>query len=445
MNSDGELAAATLAGGYVLGEKIAAGGMGAVYRGTQQSLGRPVALKVLHPHLAHNAGILERFRREALAAARLSHTRILSVIDFHLEASPPYMVMPLLEGRSLQDVYAQEGPLPWMRMARIAAQVLEALAVAHDAGLVHRDIKPANLYLTSAPGTLDEALLLDFGVAKLKESDEFDRLTRTGELIGTPLFMAPEQARGEKVDGRVDLYALGLVSYALVSGRVPFPDDNPAALLIAIQSMSPRSLVELVPGVDPNFAAVIHRSIEKDPGQRFQTAEEMRLALLPFAARAGEALSAASHASSPAQEDMNAPTEIMGSSDMPQAAPAQAAPAPAPVRAPQRTAEWQGTVPPHMLPPVQAPAPAVAAPPAAAQFAAPPPASSGVQTKHVVLLVGLLVALGSLVALGLGGLYYYYEVLDVTQPAGRVAPIDPMPAPMAPSAPAPPPAAPPAP
>ena len=334
MSSRGEFTGMTLPGGYVVDQKIAAGGMGAVYRATQQSLGREVAIKVLHPHLAQNEGILERFRREALAAARLSHPRILSVFDFHLESSPPYMVMPLLQGHSLQDVYAQEGPLHWARMARIAAQVLEALAVAHDAGLVHRDIKPANLYLTSAPGTLDEALLLDFGVAKLKESNEFDRLTRTGELVGTPLFMAPEQARGEAVDGRVDLYALGLVSYALVTGRVPFPDENPAALLIAIQSMDPRSLVELVPGVDPNFAALIQRSTLKDPGQRFQTAAEMRAALLPFAARAGEALNPAAPPS-PLNDELNAPTEIMPSRDMPQAPAARV-----PARAPQRTAEW---------------------------------------------------------------------------------------------------------
>ena len=430
MSSRGEFTGMTLPGGYVVDQKIAAGGMGAVYRATQQSLGREVAIKVLHPHLAQNEGILERFRREALAAARLSHPRILSVFDFHLESSPPYMVMPLLQGRSLQDVYAQEGPLHWARMARIAAQVLEALAVAHDAGLVHRDIKPANLYLTSAPGTLDEALLLDFGVAKLKESNEFDRLTRTGELVGTPLFMAPEQARGEAVDGRVDLYALGLVSYALVTGRVPFPDENPAALLIAIQSMDPRSLVELVPGVDPNFAALIQRSTLKDPGQRFQTAAEMRAALLPFAARAGEALNLAAPPS-PLTDELNAPTEITPSRDMPQAPAARV-----PARAPQRTAEWQGMVPAAM----QVPAPAAVASasppaPAAARFAAPP-APSGLQTKHVVVVVGLLVALATVVILALGGLYYYYEVLDVpARPAGTVAPIGPVPAPMAPTPP----------
>jgi len=420
MNYGGELAGQTLAGGYVVGPKIAAGGMGAVYRATQQSLGRAVALKVLHPHLVHNAGILERFRREALAAARLSHARILSVLDFHLEANPPYMVMPLLEGRSLQDVYAQEGPLHWARMARIAAQILEALAVAHEADLVHRDIKPANLYLTSAPGTPDEALLLDFGVAKLKESDEFDRLTRTGELIGTPLFMAPEQARGEKVDGRVDLYALGLVAYALVTGRVPFPDENAAQLLIAIQGMDPKNMIELVPGVDAGFAAVIHKSIRKDPAQRFQTAAEMRAALLPYAARAGEADVMAPQRS-PNQDDMNAPTEIMPPREAP------AAPAPAKRRAPQRTAEWQGVMP-EQLPPVGATA-------AAPNFAAPPPKPAGLQMKHIFLIMALLFGLATLLALALGGLYYYSTRAEPVPSTGVVAPIPPPPPPSTPGSP----------
>ncbi|NOY93939.1 MAG: serine/threonine protein kinase [Deltaproteobacteria bacterium] len=409
MSDDGELTGRTLVGGYVVGQKIAAGGMGAVYRATQQGRERPVALKVLHPHLAHNAGILERFRREALAAARLSHVRILSVIDFHLEASPPYMVMPLLEGRSLQDVYRQEGPLHWARMARIASQILEALAVAHGAELVHRDIKPANLYLTSAPKAPDEALLLDFGVAKLKESDEFDRLTRTGELIGTPLFMAPEQARGEAIDGRVDLYALGLVSYALVTGRVPFPDENPAQLLIAIQSMDPKSMLELVPGVDPGFASVIHKSIQKHPARRFQSALEMRAAMLPFAAHAGVAAATPPQAS-PDQDDMNAPTEIMPPREEPQAPTS---------RAPQRTAEWQGVMP-EQLPPIGV-APASAAP----NFAAPP-TRGGLQMKHVFILLALLFSLATTAALALGGLYYYVTSRS-ERPAGGV--VAPMPAP----------------
>lgn len=278
-----ELVGSMLGGRYRVVKKLARGGMGTVYEGLQEDLGRRVALKVVHPSLARHRATLERFRLEAVSAASLAHPHIVQVTDFQVNGpGPPFLVMDLLVGSSFEDVCRTEGPLPPRRVAVIASQVLDALATAHRAGIVHRDLKPSNVFLTSLSGVPDVVKLLDFGVAKMRESEEFQRLTATGALVGTPLFMAPEQARGEDVDGRADLYSLGMCMYVALTGHVPFPIGDQAELLRAIQDSEPVPLRTLRPDCEPALADVVAQAMDKDPGRRFQTADAMLGALRPW-------------------------------------------------------------------------------------------------------------------------------------------------------------------
>jgi len=254
--------------------------MGVVYEATQQDLGRRVALKVMHPGLAQSATAIERFRREAIAAAALSHPHIVQVTDLVQDGDgPAFLVMELLSGESLETAIQRDGPMSVERVLFITGQVLDALAAAHRAGIVHRDLKPANIFLTQLAGVADVVKLLDFGTAKLRETDQFAKLTQTGQLVGTPLFMAPEQARGDGVDARVDVYALGLVMHVALTARTPFPTHDPAALLKAIQDAAPEPISRTRPDVGGDLVALIEQATAKDPAKRFQTVEAMRGAL----------------------------------------------------------------------------------------------------------------------------------------------------------------------
>lgn len=278
-----ELVGSLLGDRYRVVKRLARGGMGTVYEGLQEDLGRRVALKIVHPSLARHHATLERFRLEAVAAASLAHPHIVQVTDFQVDGpGPPFLVMDLLVGSSFEDVCRSEGPLAPRRVAVIATQVLDALAAAHQAGLVHRDLKPSNVFLTSLSGVPDVVKLLDFGVAKMHESEEFQRLTAAGALVGTPLFMAPEQARGEDVDGRADLYSLGMCMYLALTGHVPFPVGDQAELLQAIQDREPVPIRTLRPDCEPALADIVAQAMDKDPRRRFQTANAMLGALRPW-------------------------------------------------------------------------------------------------------------------------------------------------------------------
>ena len=199
MTAEGDL----LGGRYRVVRRIGSGGMGAVYEAVQEGLGRRVALKVVHPHLATQADLLERFRREAQAAAALGHPNIVQITDFSAEGETAFLVMEYLEGESLGEVLRRETTISEARIAFIARQVLAALGAAHRAGIVHRDVKPDNVFLTSIAGVGDVGKMLDFGVAKLVEPQAGGPLTAVGEVLGTTSYMAPEQALGVPVDARV--------------------------------------------------------------------------------------------------------------------------------------------------------------------------------------------------------------------------------------------------
>jgi eukaryotic-like serine/threonine-protein kinase len=261
-----------LADRYVLESLIATGGMGAVWRGRDEILGRAVAIKVLHDQLARDPDLLERFRTEAVAAARLSHPGVIRVFDTGLDGATCYIVMELVEGPTLSESLAQRGPLDPSEAVRIARHILDALSHAHAAGVVHRDVKPTNVL------TGDHAVkVTDFGIAKAA----FARgdLTATGKLLGTAKYLAPEQAAGSPVDGRADLYALGVVIYEMLTGRVPFEAETDLATAMLRLTEVPTPPRALRAGIPRDLERVVMRALSRDPEERFQSAEEMSSAL----------------------------------------------------------------------------------------------------------------------------------------------------------------------
>jgi len=284
MNAPPDLTGALLAGRYRIVRLIGRGGMGAVYEGVQEELGRRVAIKVLHPHLSVTPDVVERFRREAQAAAALGHPNIVQVTDLQWrQGEPPFLVMELLSGASLGAVMHAQGPLPAARATFIASQILGALAAAHRAGIVHRDIKSDNVFLTSTAAVHDFVKVLDFGVAKLVGQGPDGALTSTGVAVGTPYYMSPEQARGRAVDARTDLFAVGVVLYHALSGRMPFTGSSFNELMFAIAEQTPAPLASLRPDLDPRLVAVVERALQKDVAARFQSADEMQAALAAWA------------------------------------------------------------------------------------------------------------------------------------------------------------------
>jgi serine/threonine-protein kinase len=260
-------------GNYQIIREVGRGGMAVVYRAYQPSLNRHVAIKVLPPQFAFDQQFVERFQREATAAARLRHPNIVVIHDVGHQDGTYYIVMEYLEGRTLKQLIDQEGALSPERAAGIVAQVTAALDYAHQQGIVHRDVKPANIFV----GAGDQVTLTDFGIAKA--ASDAEQLTRTGILMGTPEYMAPEQAEGRNVDHRTDLYALGIVLYQMLVGRVPFRGTTPHATLHAVIYESPPPPHQIRPEIPPPIEAIILKAITKKASQRFQSGTELASAL----------------------------------------------------------------------------------------------------------------------------------------------------------------------
>ncbi|HET6835731.1 MAG TPA: protein kinase [Acidimicrobiales bacterium] len=268
----GLVAGALLGGRYRLGEQLASGGMAQVWLGTDEVLRRAIAVKILHQHLADDETFVARFRHEAIAVARLSHPAIVSVYDTCSDNGVEAIVMELVRGRTLRQ-RLDEGPVdPWLA-ANIAAQVCGALAVAHAAGLVHRDIKPANILL-SEDGRVKVG---DFGIAKAAESAD---LTQEGSFLGTAKYLAPEQVEAGPVDGRTDLYGLGVVLYEMLCGRVPFEGDSSSSTALARLHRDPQRPRLVKPGIPRELEAITMRLVARSPDNRYPTASEARAALL---------------------------------------------------------------------------------------------------------------------------------------------------------------------
>lgn len=270
-------------GKYRILSKVGQGGMGAVYKATHVTFEELRAIKVMNPELLGDALFVKRFKQEAVIARKLDHPNAVRVDDIdESEDGLPFMVMEYIEGRSLKELIEQEGPLPAPRVCSIIKQVASALNAAHRLGMVHRDIKPANIVLIQTPAG-EQAKVLDFGIAKIKESRSGDSgmtLTGTGIVIGTPQYMSPEQAlgkRGDQLDGRSDIYSLGVVMYQMLAGELPFKTDTTMQLLLAHINTPPRPLLEAKPelNIPPALARVVMKCLEKDPNLRPQTGEAL--------------------------------------------------------------------------------------------------------------------------------------------------------------------------
>ena len=274
------LSTGSILGDFRIEDEIGRGGMGVVYRASQLSLGRTVAVKVIGEGLAHDPGFEERFVRETRLAASIDHPNVIPVYAAGEDDGVLYLAMRYLEGTDLRALLLGSGPLDPRRAAAVIAQVASALDAAHERGLVHRDVKPANILITGRrPG--EHVYLTDFGLTKRSSSDS--RLTASGQFVGTLDYVAPEQLRGDAVDGRADVYALGCVLYEALTGQVPFPREDDLAKLWAHMSDPAPSAVDAAPGTPPPLAAVAQRAMEKDPGRRQPTAGDMGRAALAAA------------------------------------------------------------------------------------------------------------------------------------------------------------------
>ncbi|HKV11246.1 MAG TPA: protein kinase [Thermoanaerobaculia bacterium] len=261
-----------IVGNYRIVEKVGEGGMGAVYRALDVMLDREVAIKAIRPDLSREPHIVERFRSEAKLLARLSHPAIATIYSFFYENEELFLAMEFVRGKSLSKLLEDEGPLPWTRAVPLFRSALEGIEAAHQEGIVHRDLKPDNLMLTEG-GRLK---VMDFGIARMAGSTH---LTRTGLLVGTLRYMAPEQIKGEEVDRRTDVYAMGVVLYQMLTGRVPFEGGSDFAILKAQIEDPPVPPGNHVPDLPAWLEHAVLRALEKDPARRFQTMEELDDAL----------------------------------------------------------------------------------------------------------------------------------------------------------------------
>ena len=253
---------------YSVRRSVGHGGMAQVYEGTDTVLGRTVAIKVLAPQFARDEAFVARFRREAQAAASLNHPGVVSVYDTGSDDGVHYIVMEYVAGRTLAQVLEQEGRLQPERAAEIARSVAQALSFAHSAGIIHRDVKPANIMLGSGGGVK----VMDFGIARALSSQT---LTQTATVLGTASYLSPEQAQGEAVDARSDIYSLGVVLYEMLTGRPPFSGDSPVAVAYKHVREDPPLPSSIAPEVPQELEAIVMKAMAKNPANRYASAQEM--------------------------------------------------------------------------------------------------------------------------------------------------------------------------
>ncbi len=256
-------------GRYEVERLIGVGGMGVVFKAFDTELNRPVAVKVLAPYLAGSGAARKRFAREARAAAAVVHEHVVAIHNVETDGESPFLVMPYVAGESLQQRIDRDGPLELCEILRIAMQTASGLAAAHAQGLVHRDVKPSNILLEQG---IERTLLTDFGLARASDDAS---LTHTGYHPGTPQYMSPEQARGDAVDARSDLFSLGSVIYTMCTGRPPFRAETNYGVLRRITDNEPRQIREVNPAIPEWLEGIVNKLLAKDVSQRFQSAQEI--------------------------------------------------------------------------------------------------------------------------------------------------------------------------
>ncbi len=270
----------TLDGRYRIEKVLGEGGMGLVYSARHAMLNKPLAIKVLKPEVSKDVEVMQRFQQEAQSASGIGNQHIIDISDFgNLPDGSTYFVMEFLDGVSLTSAIEQQHPMPAARVVRIAKQLCEALGAAHERSIVHRDLKPDNVYLVKRGADPDFVKVLDFGIAKVGGASS--KLTKAGQVFGTPHYMSPEQCAGANVDRRTDIYALGVMLYEMASGHVPFDADNLMGILTKHMYEKPIPPRELPPPVEvpPNLEAVIMKCLEKSADVRYQSMAELRLDL----------------------------------------------------------------------------------------------------------------------------------------------------------------------
>jgi tRNA A-37 threonylcarbamoyl transferase component Bud32 len=274
-------------GKYRISRFLAEGGMGVVYEAQHEIVRRRFAVKFLRPDYARRREFLGRFQREAEAAGALESEHIASAVDFGVAADgSPFIVMEYLVGEDLASLLAREGPLPLERAADLCVQACHGAEVAHAAGILHRDLKPKNLFIGRREDGSDLLKILDFGVAKLAPLRYDHATTDTGTVMGTPAYMSPEQARGEKaLDARSDVYALGAILFEILSRQLPHPGDSPNAILHHIATRPAVSLADAAPGLPSALVETVDRALAADPGARPPSASALASGLAPFAKR----------------------------------------------------------------------------------------------------------------------------------------------------------------
>jgi tRNA A-37 threonylcarbamoyl transferase component Bud32 len=281
----------TVADRYQIMELIGRGGMGVVYRVEHTRIAKAMAMKLLHGELARDKEVVRRFRREAEAVSKLDHQNTVQVFDFGRAEGMTYLVMELLPGRDLGAILQSEGTISFTRIAHVAVQICSSVQQAHDRGIVHRDLKPENVRIVNRREDPDFVKVLDFGLAKLRDNEEHARasITREGFLVGTPYYMAPEHIRGEPVDARSDVYALGALIYKACVGVPPFWGTTPVAVLTkhlhdpVVPPTKRSQRTDLPPAAD----AILMKALEKKPADRYQSMNELRAALAEHLGEAG--------------------------------------------------------------------------------------------------------------------------------------------------------------
>ena len=369
-------------GHYDIVEELGRGGMGVVYKGFEANLNRHVAIKLMSEALAHDPQVVERFLREARSMAQLNDPHIIQIYMIGDDQGQPFFAMEFVEGESLSQMLRREGKLESRHAAGIIAQAAQGLSVAHDRGVVHRDIKPANLMITPR-GLVKVA---DFGIA-LANSDFEKKLTGTGEFVGTPGYLSPEVCLGKQVDQRSDVFALGIVLFEMLAGRMPFTDQSPLGLMLEVVQADIPDVRSLGADVGQPLVSVLNKMLAKDPAQRYQSCHDLLTDLAKTGAIAGTV-----NVASPAPGVTSAATLPQGARQ------------PAPVTAPRAPLPSAARQPLQSAPPAYQPAPSYAQQPAPAYAQAPAPAyATMLPVKAKSNAPIWAIAASVLIATGVGG------------------------------------------